>query len=44
MHITCMYEYRSVEINFTMTDILLQNYSLACIIIHNIYIYINNFL
>ena len=28
-----MYEYRSVEINFAMTDILLQNCSAARIII-----------
>ena len=30
MYITYMYEYRSTEINFTMTDILLQNCSAAC--------------
>ena len=33
MYITYMYEHRSVEINFTMTDILLQNCSAAHIIV-----------
>ena len=37
MYITYMNEYRSVEINFTMTDILLQNCSAArdCYKIYN---------
>ena len=38
MYITYMYEYRLVEINFTMTDILLQNCSAARIIITLLYI------
>ena len=38
MYITYMYEYRLVEINFTMTDILLQNCSTARIIITLLYI------
>ena len=33
MYITYMYEYRSIEINFTMTDIVQQNCSAARIII-----------